>query len=300
MSSDNVSIFIGLIDSSGKLDSISDEGSLHIVGGSVRARMKRVGYSFSKAFKTSFEFLVSIFSVPTVHIKIRKPHIRDAKLEEVERDLTEMCQPCDIFLHKTAYQANDWMIPGYFSHSGIWLGTEADQEALGLYHPGKNKYSYHVARKNEEHLRAHPVFEGLFGGILSTNLQTYMLPCDTIAVLRFKEGYAHDKGDIACKAVSHLGQKYDFGFDVNNIDTIVCSELIYQCYPTSIKWPVTKALGRYTFSPDEIGSMGRADGDFPFEVIYFHDGEKSYRGAAAVAAYKRIVEPKLKFGKPLK
>ena len=298
---DSASLLLGIIDSSGKLDTIENEKQLVTIGRSAGARVKRFRYSLGKAFKASFEFIISVFSRPTVKIKIRKPHIRDEKMEKVTEELTELCRPCDIFLHKTGYQANDWMIPGYFSHSGMWLGSSSDQDALGLYDRKTNKYSYDTARKNEKHLRGHPVFEGLFGGILSTNLNTYMLPCDTIVVLRFKEGYAHDKGAIACKAVFHLGQTYDFGFDVNNIDKIVCSELIYQAFPETIKWPVTKALGRYTFSPDEIGSMARAGHDeFPFEVVYLHDGERSYKGAEAIEAFTRIVEPKLKFGKPVK
>jgi len=179
---DSASLLLGIIDSSGRLDTIKTEKELVTVGKSVSGRMKKLGYKISKAYNTVFEFVVAIFSRPTVKIKVRKPHINGDEVKKVAQELTEICKPCDIMLHKTGYQANDWIIPGYFSHSGIWLGTASEQEELGLYDPKTNHVSYAVAMKNREHLKSHLVFEGLLEAFFPLILQPI---CSLVTLLSF-------------------------------------------------------------------------------------------------------------------
>jgi len=291
----SIEVLIGLTAASGQLDDIENETGLIRLGRSILARRDRIRHSLRKGLRISFERIVSILSKPSVKLKIRKPRIRDEILVSVENDLREILEPCDVFLHKTAYQANDWIIPGYFSHAGMWLGDPDEMQALGLFDRARNHHSFEIAQSNRDHLLAgHSLLEGLFTDVAANDFRGYMLPCDVVAVLRLKpQVIDFDQTDIICKALRHLGQTYDFGFDVNSYEKIVCSELIYQAYPSTIAWPTKRVLGRSTFSPDNIGSLASLDDTSPFEVVYFHDGTRAWRGAQdATTEYLRVCFPK--------
>ena len=69
-----------------------------------------------------------------------------------------------------------------------------------------------------------------------------------------------------------LGKEYDFNFDVNTTEKIVCSELAYVCFP-QIDWPTEKTAGRHTISPDNVAHL--CWNNIPLELItFYHDGEK--------------------------
>ncbi len=275
------------------LAEVANESKLARMGRALLAKKEAIAHGLKKGLTKSFEYLVSVVSKPTVKIKVRKPHIREEKMEKVIKELEALLKPCDIFLHKTAYQANDWMIPGYFSHAGMWLGNLSEMRELGLFDRKRNKHSYYEVMKNKERLeKGCSLLEGLFTDTAVNDFTGYMLPCDVIAVLRPKEGVVNNPGEVISKAMRHVGQVYDFGFDVNTYDTIVCSELIYQAYPKEIAWPTKKRLGRPTFSPDNIGTMAGPSDVFPFEVVYFHDGQRAYERAEAQKAYWQAFGPK--------
>ena len=54
-----------------------------------------------------------------------------------------------------------------------------------------------------------------------------------------------------------IGKDYDFNFDVETLDKIVCSELIYLVFG-NVVWPTKYQLMRNTISPDNVG-----------EILYF-------------------------------
>ncbi len=71
-------------------------------------------------------------------------------------------------------------------------------------------------------------------------------------------------------SLRQVGKEYDFNFDVETTDKIVCSELIYTVY-INIDWPTGKTLGRYTISPDNVAEKTFNNG--PLKLItFYHDG----------------------------
>ncbi|WP_374758519.1 YiiX/YebB-like N1pC/P60 family cysteine hydrolase [uncultured Deefgea sp.] len=55
-------------------------------------------------------------------------------------------------------------------------------------------------------------------------------------------------------ALAQVGKEYDFNFDVVMRQRIVCSELVYVVFP-ELPWPISKALGRDTISPDNVAQL---------------------------------------------
>jgi len=77
--------------------------------------------------------------------------------------------------------------------------------------------------------------------------------------------------DTIILTLRQIGKEYDFNFDVETTDKIVCSQLVYLAYD-KIEWPTKSVVGRYTISPDNIAIKALNNG--PFElVLFYHDGK---------------------------
>ena len=107
----------------------------------------------------------------------------------------------------------------------------------------------------------------------ATTLEEF-LNVDDFVILRpvFDED---DKDELTKEALimafRQVGKEYDFNFDVDTTDKIVCSELAYLSFP-SMDWPTEKTLGRHSISPDNVAKL--AWNNLPLElIIFYHDGQ---------------------------
>ena len=168
----------------------------------------------------------------------------------------------DILLEKTPFRLTDLLIPGFWGHAAIWIGNEQELKALGIWnHPLVTKYHTPIRQ-------GHVIVEALRPGVTMNPLE-HFLNIDDMAILRARnlELDADAKVAIILQALRQVGKAYDFNFDVETTDTIVCSELIYQVY-TAIDWPTQKALGRTTISPDHIARRALNDGPLDLVALY--------------------------------
>lgn len=194
---------------------------------------------------------------------------------EVKENIMSKLQPLDILLEKTPFRLTDKLIPGHFGHVAIWTGTKAELIDLGLWeNPYVNKYTKEISSElNANSKNEHQIIEALRSGVQLSTLDEFM-NIDDFAILRpiFKDDINDkDKKEAIIMAFRQVGKKYDFNFDVNTTDKIVCSELAYVSFPT-IDWPTEKTLGRHNISPDNVAKL--AWNKVPLELImFYHDGE---------------------------
>jgi hypothetical protein len=204
---------------------------------------------------------------------------------EWRRFVTERLEPGDLLLEKTPFRLTDRFIPGHFGHVALYVGTPAQLTALGL----------------GEHPWVRPYWAQLGGGRLivealrdGTQLNTvgHFLNIDDLAILRPKPGLI-PRADVVqaiTLAFTHIGKKYDFAFDTNTWDTIVCSELAFQTY-VNVRWPFARVLTSYTISPDDVAVMAGADPARPFELVTFiHDGQVVHDRKTGQMNERRYVE----------
>lgn len=194
---------------------------------------------------------------------------------DVKKNIMATLKPLDILLEKTPFRLTDKLIPGHFGHVAIWTGTKAELIDMDLWNnPYIKKHANEVSSNNDENSKdEHQIIEALRSGVQLSTLEEFM-NIDDFAILRpvFKD----DTNDVAKKealvmAFRQVGKKYDFNFDVNTTDKIVCSELAYVSFPT-IDWPTEKTLGRYNISPDNVAKL--AWNQLPLELImFYHDGQ---------------------------
>ena len=195
--------------------------------------------------------------------------------QEAKKNIQSKLQPLDILLEKTPFRLTDKLIPGHFGHVAIWTGTTAELAELGVW--GDNYVKpYSALIENEADPTSkdeNQIIEALRSGVQLSKLDDFM-NIDDLAILRpvFNDGNKNQLNRQALTmAFRQIGKKYDFNFDVNTTDKIVCSELAYVSYPT-IDWPTEKTFGRYSISPDHVAKL--AWNDVPLKlVLFYHDGK---------------------------
>lgn len=205
---------------------------------------------------------------------------RRGKLEAqapVLKKLTSTVQAGDVLLEKTPFRLTDTFIPGHWGHVAVWVGNEAELRRLGIWdHP--------VVRPYQANIRAgRSVVEALRSGVKMNTLKHFM-NIDDLALLHPRQISDEARAEVIVQTLRQVGKAYDFNFDVESTDRIVCSELVYHAYG-DIRWPTERHFGRVTISPDNVAIEAIGDGPFSIAMLY-HDGQEV---AADRSNYMRLL-----------
>ena len=186
---------------------------------------------------------------------------RRGKLDELPKEkqseIIANLQPLDILLEKAPFRLTDYLIPGYWSHVALWSGTEQELSELGvwdelpaIYNEAQEKYHYSGPDFQKAIRNGHMIIEALRPGVQINTLQ-HFLNIDDLGVIRYNDLTLENKRSYLLNAFAQIGKSYDFNFDVESKNEIVCSELIYVSFD-DLDWNTTKTVGRYTISPDNV------------------------------------------------
>jgi hypothetical protein len=163
--------------------------------------------------------------------------------------LRPQLQPGDVLLCRAEGKLTAALVPGFWSHAAIFLGSRGDLEALRV-----REHPHAAARWEELPEIIGPlgcVIEAVAPRVRICPLET-SLHADHVVVLRPNVPRAEIAAALG-EAFGHLGKPYDFEFDFNVSSRIVCTELVYRCYHRRgpIQFPLVKRLGRFTLSGDD-------------------------------------------------
>ena len=196
--------------------------------------------------------------------------------DSIRKQLLAELQPLDIILEKTPFRLTDKLIPGHFGHVAIWVGNQKELKEKGLWeHEIVQPHHLKITPdgETEESKNGYCIVEALREGVKLSSLEEFM-NIDDIAILRpvFSDNISEKEKESLLLTFRQIGKEYDFNFDVNTTEKIVCSELAYVCFP-QIDWPTEKTAGRHTISPDNVANL--CWNKVPLELItFYHDGEK--------------------------
>ncbi len=195
--------------------------------------------------------------------------------QKVEDGLGEVLQSGDILLEKTPFRLTDKLIPGYWGHAAVWLGTEAELKELGVWdHP--------VVRRHHKAIReGRLVVEALRSGVEMNPLEKF-LNIDSIGVLRRPGLTREQRKQVVLQTLRQVGKPYDFNFDVETLDRVYCSKLVYLAYH-GVNWPVQESFGRKTISPDDVAVRAFSRNDLEL-ISFYHDGKPVTRKPVATMA----------------
>lgn len=183
--------------------------------------------------------------------------------EPVSGKLHGTLQAGDILLEKTPFRLTDKLIPGYWGHAAVWIGTEAELRELGIW---DNPL---VSRYHQQIREGRSVVEALRSGVEMNPLEQFM-NIDSVGILRKQVFSKEARVKVILQALRQVGKPYDFNFDVESKGKVYCSKLVYLTY-SGIEWPTKKSLGRTTFTPDDV-AVKALSGDFRL-VLFYHDGK---------------------------
>ncbi|MEJ2452935.1 MAG: YiiX/YebB-like N1pC/P60 family cysteine hydrolase [Candidatus Thiodiazotropha sp.] len=202
--------------------------------------------------------------------------------QDVLDGVADKLQAGDVLLEKTPFRLTDSFIPGHWGHAAVWVGTEAELRELELWdHPV-------VVAHHEQIRRGRGVVEALRSGVEMNSLEHFM-NVDDLAVLHHPNLDPQARRRVILQTLRQVGKAYDFNFDAQSANRIVCSELVYHAYG-DVHWPTERKLGRVVVSPDNIAQEAVGDGVFDVALLY-HDGVEIDDGAQQQLA--KLIEPRV-------
>jgi len=133
------------------------------------------------------------------------------------RNIINILRPGDILLRRYDHYISGLMIPGYFTHTALYVGDNDVIHMLG-------------------------------SGICREDILTF-LRCDDIQVLRHSDPTKIDK--VIQKAIWYLGEKipYDYSFNFQLQDKFSCTEMVDNCYD---HFEFTSKKMKDIISPDDF------------------------------------------------
>ena len=206
--------------------------------------------------------------------------------KEFER-IRSLLNPGDILIKRNDRQVSNFGISGFWTHSAIYLGS---QEDLNRFFDGLPMLNGQLATEY--------ISENYHEAFMKISLQKQMIieavgegviisPLEHIAKVDYFAGFRANlpKEEIFLSiltAFSYYGAPYDFLFDFDSDDALVCSELIYKSFSET---PDKKGLnfigssfeGKFFFYPNDIARQYclEYESEKPaLNLVIFYDGEE--------------------------
>ncbi len=141
------------------------------------------------------------------------------------RKVIKLIQPGDILVRGYINYLDGYIIPGFFSHAGLYLGEVKESNSQGLNEDQLKDF------KAGDQMIVHAMAKGVFMDDIINFCR-----CDYMAILR-RNPEIETKSDkqftfknVFEKAIGYLGEAYDFAFDFTDFHQLSCTELVYACY----------------------------------------------------------------------
>ena len=170
----------------------------------------------------------------------------------------------DILLEKTPFRLTDQLIPGHWGHAAVYVGTAEELQDLGI-------WNHEVILPFQEQILAGKTIDEALRDGVQLNTVEHFLNVDDLVIMRDTLESEEDKIERIILTFRQLGKEYDFYYDIESSDKIVCSELVYA---TSIKidWETEELVGINIISPDNI-AIKTIEEDARFNIVsLYHNG----------------------------
>ena len=184
--------------------------------------------------------------------------------ETVLENVYSVIQAGDILLEKTPFRLTDKLIPGHWGHAAVYIGTADELKDLGIWeHP--------VVKPFQQEILDGKLIDEALRDDVQLNTVEHFMNIDDLAILRDHTESLQAKADRIILTLRQLGKEYDFNFDIETSDKIVCSELIYAT-SIMIDWETEELLGRHTISPDNVAVKSIEEDSILTIILLYHDG----------------------------
>ena len=221
-------------------------------------------------------------------------HERSLISAEQIATLPARLEPGDILLERREWYLSNVGLPGFWPHAALYVGTA--EERRRYFGDGIEKQlaatgkAYELSGQAQEHGHAPRVLEAMSEGVVFTTIE-HSAACDSLAVLRPRLT-KEQKAAALVRAFRYQGRPYDFNFDFRTDATLVCTELVYKGYESTLKFALVEMLGRPVLPANDI--VKQFDGNYgtpgqQFDLVLFLDGHEGRQRAemAGLAEFRR-------------
>ena len=174
--------------------------------------------------------------------EISNQHI-GKRVRPVIEQIKSLLKPGDIFVTRHDFAASNLFLPGFWPHAALYIGTQADREAMGVIINEAQASRW----RNDK-----CVLEADKNGVLFRSLQQ-TLSVDAMVIIRplCSEQQIAQAISRACR---HEGKDYKFDFDFTRSDKLVCTEVIYRAFDGigNIHFSLKERAGRYALSAEDL------------------------------------------------
>lgn len=195
---------------------------------------------------------------------LRSPYLKDKP--QAWEPMLDQLQPMDIILTSDKSQLSGYMIPGYFTHSVVHLGTESQLRRAGL-------WDVPALRPHHDKIRNGQIFIEATPPSVTFSAADHVFDVDSAGLFRPTRLTTQQKRDAITQMIPHLGKPFDMHMYVSNHDQLFCAELIDIGMP-SLSLPRQSAYGRHLILPDGIAAMGVQE-DASVRFVGFLSGQKN-------------------------
>ena len=258
-----------------------------------RRRLRRTLREMAEQIRNPVGEIKPVISmwVSRFRIKERPPHrglISEEQLETLRAEL----QPGDILIERRNWYMTNCFLPGFWPHAAIYMGTYEQLQDLGVIEDPRASKHMSDFRKQDELGRNFAVLEAIGEGVIFTSLEHSVGEADAVVALRpilSREALR----EALLRALSHRGKEYDFDFDFETTDTLVCTELVFRAYDGILKMPEMELIMGKPRLPASgyvrMWAEGRATEDPQLELVRFLDFDEA-SGVARDADAETLVE----------
>lgn len=164
--------------------------------------------------------------------------------ETTQKRFVAGLQPLDVVVVSSKGRLTGHLIPGLFQHATIYVGSERELRALGMWsHPS-------VVPHQEAIRRGARFIEADRKGV-HLSPPSAVLDTDRAVALRPRIATPGWQRRAAATLFGALGTRFDFNFDAARADRLFCAELVCHAMP-ELKLPRNKVYGRDTIIPDRV------------------------------------------------
>ena len=221
----------------------------------------------------------------------RPPHrglISPTQLE----DLRAVLKPGDILIERRNWYISNTLLPGFWPHAALYLGSYEELSELGVAADPRAAPHMSDFQGRDELGHDFAVLEAIGEGVIFTSFEHSVGEADAVAVLR--PMLSDDElRDALGRALSHRGKEYDFDFDFETTDRLVCTELIFRAYDGILEIPEMRLImGKPRITASDYVRMwadGRESGSPQLELVRFLDFDEP-NGVSVEADAETLIE----------
>jgi len=258
-----------------------------------RRRLERTFREMVSQITTPASEITPVVSmaISRFRFKERPPHRGLISPEQV-KDLRAELKPGDILIERRNWYISNSVLPGFWPHAALYLGSYEELAELGVASDIRAAPHMSDFQGQDELGNDFAVIEAIGEGVIFTSFEHSVGETDAVAILRpiLSE---EDLREALSRALSHRGKEYDFDFDFETTDKLVCTELIFRTYDGILEIPEMRLIiGKPRITASDYVQMwadGRESGVPQLELVRFLDFDEP-NGVSVEADAETLLE----------